>query len=99
MQDLIGIHEDGLSEINNIDQNDQVSMNKDELSSRVNRLLATISQAEKELYEIRSGCNHKDRSVKQLNVDGSSSVRIICDTCQSIVGYPTIKQIDEWKDN
>lgn len=93
MQEFI---EERIEEINNPDQNGQDSMNKKEVSSRSNELLTIISNAEKELVELRSTCRHKDSSVKSISVRSISEVRIVCEDCQAVVGYPSTKQIKEW---
>lgn len=89
-------YEEYIEEINNPDQNGQYSMNKDEISSKSKELLDIISNAEKELIEVQSKCRHKDRTVKSVNIRSKSEVRVVCDYCMLIVGYPSTKQIKEW---
>ena len=89
-----GCYTDGMSKADDVSLS---SMSKDDIMSRSNELLTIISNAERELEEVRYNCRHNDRTMKMINNREVSSLRIVCDDCHKIVGYPALNQIDKWK--
>ena len=79
-------------------ENDQAVMQKEELSQRVKELLDSRNKIDQELEELKSKCDHKDHSVRYVQHNGTQALRIVCDICDSIIGFPNPKQIEEWKD-
>jgi septal ring factor EnvC (AmiA/AmiB activator) len=88
--------EDTNMEINNIDQeNDQFTMTNEEISKRSTEILNQMSELQSELKELRSNCRHAEYSTKVKE----GGLRNVCDTCSKIVGYPTDKEIIQWKNS
>ena len=62
------------------------------------KIIEEIKSLEKELSGIQESCSHPKYTVKNCQ-DSSTrgfSLKRICDTCQSDLGYPTQQETDKW---
>ena len=97
MQTYIEEEED----INNIDSNnlELLSYDKENISNRVKEIKNSIIILNKELSELTQECRHNDGySVKMItkNNGGKVGLRKICDTCDTVIGYPTDHEMNQW---
>lgn len=70
-------------------------------NARINQLNKQIKDLEKEKTEIQQECSHKLTKVKFL--EGTNTMRLFCKECDSLLGFPSQPEIDEFlnikKDN
>lgn len=55
----------------------QISKHKDE-----------IYNIKKQIEELQSNCDHDETEVKNIS-EGVSQLRLVCKTCQKVIGYPS----------
>jgi hypothetical protein len=58
------------------------------------KIIEEIKSLEKELSGIQESCSHPKYTVR--NCQDSFSLKRICDTCHSDLGYPTQQETDKW---
>ena len=63
-------------------------------NARINELNKQIKDLEKEKTEIQQVCSHKLTRVKFL--EGKSNMRLYCQECDLLLGFPTQQEIDEF---
>jgi len=63
-------------------------------NARINELNKQIKDLEKEKTEIQQVCSHKLTKVKFL--EGTNTMRLFCKECDSLLGFPTQQEIDEF---
>ena len=67
--------------------------------NKVEGLLSTRRKIEKEIEEIQKLCQHPTKSIKNVRerLDSTTMViRYVCDTCLLSIGYPNIKEIENF---
>jgi len=81
------------------DQNDLQIIESDvkdptEIRKQVGLLKKSIKKSQDELIELQKNCRHKDGYIiKSIGDPPSVSVKRICNTCESIIGYPTDEEL------
>lgn len=61
---------------------------------KVEQLLSDKWKIERELEKIQADCKHEQQVIKQVaDGKGSSKIRHVCESCGSIVGYPSSEEI------
>lgn len=70
-------------------------MERSELKSKVEKLQKTISEATKELEEIRKGCKHPEHKIAMYEENGHKEMRKICVDCGAAVGYVSDADLKE----
>lgn len=66
-------------------------------NGRINELNKQIKNLKKEKEEIQSNCTHKKTHAKF--VEGTNTMRLFCKDCESMLGFPSQEQIDEFLKN
>ena len=62
-------------------------------------LLGERQKIEKEIEELQRSCQHSTKSIKNVRerLDSTTMViRYVCDTCLLSIGYPNIKEIEDF---
>jgi hypothetical protein len=63
---------------------------------KVEKLLSDKWKIERDLEKIQAECKHSKQVIKQV-ADGSSfTIRHVCESCGSILGYPSTKEIQNF---
>ena len=63
---------------------------------KVEQLLSDKRNIEKQIEQIQAECKHSKQVIKQV-ADGSSfTLRRVCESCGSILGYPSTKEIKDY---
>lgn len=65
-------------------ENDSIN-NPEDIKKAVGSIENSVKSLEKQKLEIQTKCKHKDGT--HIAFDESKSVRVVCDTCESIIGY------------
>ena len=68
-------------------------------TQKVAILLGEKQKIEKEIEKLQRSCQHSTKSIKNVRerLDSTSMViRYVCDTCLLPIGYPNIKEIDDF---
>ena len=68
-------------------------------SQKVATLLGERKKIEKEIEELQRSCQHPTKSIKNVRerLDSTTMViRYVCDTCLLPIGYPNIKEIEDF---
>ena len=63
----------------------------------IDRLKLEIREREEEMASLQRKCKHNP-TVKNVGSTGDSKLRVVCDTCDAILGYPTRDEILSWID-
>lgn len=66
-------------------------------NGRIYELNKQIKNLKKEKEEIQSNCTHKKTHAKF--VEGTNTMRLFCKDCESMLGFPSQEQIDEFLKN
>jgi hypothetical protein len=62
-------------------------------------LLGEKQKIEKEIEKLQRSCQHSTKSIKNVRerLDSTTMViRYVCDTCLLPIGYPNIKEIEDF---
>jgi len=62
-------------------------------------LLGERQKIEKEIEKLQRSCQHSTKSIKNVRerLDSTTMViRYVCDTCLLPIGYPNIKEIEDF---
>lgn len=101
MQDFLGDSE--INIIKEEDLNNQYSLeDKEAVINRVNEIKKSISSLYSELEDLVSKCNHSHGyNVKLLNdrFGNNPGLRKVCKICDSVIGYPSQEETNEWRKN
>tara|TARA_B100000497_G_C7496294_1_gene303366 strand:+ start:152 stop:376 length:225 start_codon:yes stop_codon:yes gene_type:complete len=68
-------------------------------TQKVAILLGEKQKIEKEIEKLQRSCQHSTKSIKNVRerLDSTTMViRYVCDTCLLPIGYPNIKEIDDF---
>ena len=66
---------------------------------KVANLLGEKQKIEKEIEKLQRSCQHSTKSIKNVRerLDSTTMViRYVCDTCLLSIGYPNIKEIEDF---
>jgi len=78
--------------------NNDLNKEKDEQVKRhIGHLEGIIKEAQKEIDELRDSCRHTSVSIKDINPEGGSTLRKVCDVCGRILGYPGHSDLEEYR--
>jgi len=68
-------------------------------TQKVATLLGERQKIEKEIEKLQRSCQHSTKSIKNVRerLDSTTMViRYVCDTCLLPIGYPNIKEIEDF---
>jgi len=68
-------------------------------TQKVATLLGERQKIEKEIEKLQRSCQHSTKSIKNVRerLDSTTMViRYVCDTCLLSIGYPNIKEIEDF---
>jgi hypothetical protein len=68
-------------------------------TQKVAILLGEKQKIEKEIEKLQRSCQHSTKSIKNVRerLDSTTMViRYVCDTCLLSIGYPNIKEIEDF---
>lgn len=68
-------------------------------TQKVAILLGEKQKIEKEIEKLQRSCQHSTKSIKNVRerLDSTTMViRYVCDTCLLPIGYPNIKEIEDF---
>jgi len=68
-----------------------------ENDNNINKIENKIKELEKEKSEIQKNCPHKNKKVKFE--EGKNNMRVYCEDCNALTGFPTQEQIDKFLNN
>lgn len=63
-------------------------------NDRINELNKQIKNLVQEKNEIQKTCTHKQKKVRFL--DGTNNMRLFCEECDLMIGFPSQIEIDEF---
>ena len=58
-------------------------------ASKVDKLVDKKRKLEKEIEQLQSACNHKNKVISLVRIGSSHSVRWVCNDCSKVLGWPT----------
>lgn len=70
-----------------IEINDNIMESK-VIKELINKKMEEVSNLQLEIEELQNKCSHNNDTVKNVS-DGIVNLRIVCETCSKILGYPT----------
>lgn len=76
-----------------IEINDSIMESKI-IKELINKKLYDISKLQLEVVELQSKCKHNKVEVKNVS-EGVVSLRLVCDTCSKVLGYPSSSDLKE----
>jgi len=68
-----------------------------ENDKNINNIEKQIKELEKEKLEIQNNCSHKNQKVKFE--EGKNTMRLYCEECNVLLGFPNQEQIDKFLNN
>jgi len=68
-----------------------------ENDKNINNIEKQIKELEKEKLEIQNNCLHKNQKVKFE--EGKNIMRLYCEECNALLGFPNQEQIDKFLNN
>jgi len=68
-----------------------------ENDKNINNIEKQIKELEKEKLEIKNNCLHKNQKVKFE--EGKNIMRLYCEECNALLGFPTQEQINKFLNN
>lgn len=76
-----------------IEINDNIMESK-LIKELINKKLEDISKLQVEVDELQSKCKHNKVIVKNVS-DSVFSLRLVCETCSKVIGYPSSNDLKE----
>lgn len=76
-----------------IEINDNIMESK-VIKELINKKLEDISILQAEVDELQSKCKHNNVVVKNVS-EGVFSLRLVCETCSKVTGYPSSSDLKE----
>ena len=76
-----------------IEINDNIMESKI-IKELINKKLEDISKLQEEVDELQSKCKHNNVVVKNVS-EGVFSLRLVCETCSKVIGYPSSSDLKE----
>ena len=77
-----------------VSETDSEPSHPQDLPVSAQKIIEEIKSLEKELSGLQESCLHPKYTVR--NCQDSFSLKRICDTCHSDLGYPTQQEMDKW---
>jgi len=70
--------------------NDNSSIFIDDMgANKVDRLIDQQRKLDKEIEQIQSECNHKNKVISMIHEGSSHTVRWVCNDCSMVLGWPS----------
>ena len=63
---------------------------------KVEQLLSDKRNIEKQLEQIQAECKHSKQVIKQVANESSFAIRRVCESCGSILGFPSSEEIKNY---
>ena len=63
---------------------------------KVEQLLSDKRNIEKQIEQIQAECKHSKQVIKQVANESSFAIRRVCESCGSILGFPSSEEIKNY---
>jgi hypothetical protein len=85
-----------LSINSNLNATGSIFIDMDAKRREVEQLLSDKRNIERKIEHIQAECKHSKQVIKQVASESSFTIRHVCESCGSCLGYPTPEEIKKF---
>ena len=62
----------------------------------VDKLISDKRNIDRQIDKLQQDCKHEQQVIKQVADESSFTVRYVCESCSSVLGYPSATEVKQF---